>query len=146
MNDRRTLSVGLNPSWRLLVLLSICLGQTQGWTTTVRKPSRNQSIHHDEQRTMRLRPWLRLPPLQKQRSTHILHATSSNDETSNIESQKQQDEEQRQQFTIRNCKFADLKAVSDIIVNSFYTDSMRSSPFAAVLKLGELNRLQQNFP
>ena len=112
----------------------------------MRKPSRNQSIHHDEQRTMRLRPWLRLPPLQKQRSTHILHATSSNDETSNIESQKQQDEEQRQQFTIRNCKFADLKAVSDIIVNSFYTDSMRSSPFAAVLKLGELNRLQQNFP
>lgn len=76
----------------------------------------------------------------------MLRSTGSNDETSNIESEKQQDEEQNLQFPIRNCKFADLKEISDIIVNSFYTDSMRSSPFAAVLKLGELNRLQQNFP
>lgn len=47
-------------------------------------------------------------------------------------------------FTIRNCKYADLGVVADIILASFYQTS--TSPFKNLYRLGELNRLQQNFP
>lgn len=49
-------------------------------------------------------------------------------------------------FKIRKCRYGELSLVSEIIVNSFYDEKMIKSPFAAVLRLGELNRLQQNFP
>jgi len=49
-------------------------------------------------------------------------------------------------MTIRKCRYSDLTIVAEMIVTSFYTAKMRNSPFSAVLKLGELNRLQQNFP
>lgn len=47
-------------------------------------------------------------------------------------------------FKIRNCKYADLGVVADIILASFYQTS--TSPFKNLYRLAELNRLQQNFP
>jgi ribosomal protein S18 acetylase RimI-like enzyme len=122
------------------LLLSTLLVQAEAWTavsTMVKQPFLR------EQQTLLSQG---APLHQQQRSSSFaLKASSCNDGSSKFESQ-QDEQQQRQEFTIRNCKYADLKAVSDIIVDSFYTDNMKSSPFAAVLKLGELNRLQQNFP
>jgi hypothetical protein len=44
--------------------------------------------------------------------------------------------------------YAELKQVSEIMVQSFYADNTNFSllPVAAILKIGEWNRLQQNFP
>jgi ribosomal protein S18 acetylase RimI-like enzyme len=78
--------------------------------------------------------------------TRLWHAAGTSSSESQHDQQRDQQQQQRQQFKIRKCKYADLKAVSDIIVASFYEDKMKSSPFSAILKLGELNRLQQNFP
>ena len=138
MENRRNVSGAPIPSWRILILLSIWLVQTQAWSIV-----QKQSIR-DERRTMKQCP--RIAPQRQQRSTFTLQAVNSDDASSKIESQQENEYQQHQRFTIRNCKYADLKEVSDIIVNSFYTDNLKSSPFAAVLKLGELNRLQQNFP
>jgi ribosomal protein S18 acetylase RimI-like enzyme len=150
MKGRRNVTVAPNPSWRrITMLLSIMLVQAHSWTAvpTVRK----QTILR-EQRTLsqllHVAPPQQQQQLLQQRSLFALQASSCNDASSKFDSQQdeQQQQQPRQEFTIRSCKYADLKAVSDIIVDSFYTDNMKSSPFAAVLKLGELNRLQQNFP
>lgn len=42
--------------------------------------------------------------------------------------------------------YIDLGVVSDIIMNSFYTGENARSPWRQMFRLGELNRLQQNFP
>ncbi|KAI2508378.1 FR47-like protein [Fragilaria crotonensis] len=148
MKGRRNVTVAPNPSWRrITMLLSIMLVQAHSWTAvpTVRKQTILQ-----EQRTLsqllHVAPPQQQQQLLQQRSLFALQASSCNDASSKFDSQQDEQQQQRQEFTIRNCKYADLKAVSDIIVDSFYTDNMKSSPFAAVLKLGELNRLQQNFP
>jgi len=46
-------------------------------------------------------------------------------------------------FRIRPAKYADLGPASDIILESFY---VKKTAFRSLLKLAELNRLQQNFP
>ena len=46
-------------------------------------------------------------------------------------------------FRIRPAKYADLGPASDIILESFY---VQKTAFRGLLKLAELNRLQQNFP
>jgi len=47
-------------------------------------------------------------------------------------------------YTVRNCKYAELAVVADIIMASFYQTS--ASPFKSLYRIAELNRLQQNFP
>ena len=46
-------------------------------------------------------------------------------------------------FQIRPAKYADLGPASDIILDSFYVGK---TAFRGLLKLAELNRIQQNFP
>jgi ribosomal protein S18 acetylase RimI-like enzyme len=43
-------------------------------------------------------------------------------------------------------KLPDLGVVSDLIMTSFYTGENTRSPWRQMFRLGELNRLQQNFP
>lgn len=47
---------------------------------------------------------------------------------------------------IRNADYAELNAVSDIVLQSFYERNIHKGPWKRVYKLAELNRLQQNFP
>jgi len=52
-------------------------------------------------------------------------------------------EQQPFAFQIQTCQYADLNPVSDIIMDSFYETK---TSWRRLLKLAELNRLQQNFP
>mmetsp|Transcript_22564 Transcript_22564/g.24908 ORF Transcript_22564/g.24908 Transcript_22564/m.24908 type:complete len:253 (+) Transcript_22564:134-892(+) len=58
----------------------------------------------------------------------------------------QTDDNHEDSFSVRKCKYDDLKAVTDIVFDSFYSDEMRKSPFSILMKLKELDRLQSNFP
>ena len=100
----------------VVILVALLLVQSQAWTTV-------------QEHSKRYAPATSAISLQR---THLYSSSGSH--------------QNQQHFTIRDCKYGDLKAVSDIIISSFYEQKMRASPFAAVLKLGELNRLQQNFP
>lgn len=120
---------------------------TNAWTTVFISTPRSTRTMTTTNARARASPILRTsrPIVRRTLPCIILRHAAS---TSSSESQpdQQHDQQERQQFKIRKCKYADLKAVSEIIVSSFYDDKMKSSPFSAVLKLGELNRLQQNFP
>ena len=125
-----------------LSLLLICLVEgAQAWLTSPRNlPFFSNPIQSRPQKPLK----------GKHFNTHS-HAQNVNDGfSSSFEAQKEtlleDSKEPLQELTIRNCKYADLNAVADIIVESFYEEKMKSSPFSAILKFGELNRLQQNFP
>jgi ribosomal protein S18 acetylase RimI-like enzyme len=62
--------------------------------------------------------------------------------SSSSESAQQQKDTPRD-FTIRACKYEELAAVADIIMDAFYTEK---STWRRLYQLAELNRLQQNFP
>ncbi|KAL3942541.1 MAG: hypothetical protein SGBAC_003287 [Bacillariaceae sp.] len=47
---------------------------------------------------------------------------------------------------IRSCAYPELKPVSDIVLQSFYEEKIKKSPWRRVYKLAEQNRLQQNYP
>jgi len=50
-------------------------------------------------------------------------------------------------ITIRDCRYAELNPVSDLVVQSFYSKSqLQQDVFKHMYRLAELNRLQQNFP
>ncbi len=73
-------------------------------------------------------------------TTSILLQTSSN---SGIDSLNVSDAREQFYFQIQKCQYADLNPVSDIIMDSFYDNK---TTWRRLLKLSELNRLQQNFP
>jgi ribosomal protein S18 acetylase RimI-like enzyme len=47
-------------------------------------------------------------------------------------------------YTIRDCAYADLHRVADLILSSFYDPSV-ASPWRQLYRMGELNRIQQGF-
>ena len=48
------------------------------------------------------------------------------------------------EISVRDCTFAELTQVSDLIMSSFYANA--TSPWSQLYRMGELNRIQQGFP
>ena len=80
-----------------------------------------------------------------QSSSSSSHLGANNDASDRPDAADEQHCHQQQPlaFQILKCQYADLNPVSDIIMDSFY-DTKTS--WRRLLKLAELNRLQQNFP
>jgi len=100
----------------LIVALVVTVASVEAWTTSTIAPS---CLLKQTRHTI-------VPFLSKQSSNEDADPTSLS-------------------FRIRDCQHAELGACADIIMHSFYNETLQN-PWRSMYRLGELNRIQQGFP
>ena len=138
-SQRRTRQDSKTTMMRLPLLLIFSLGLLQSlpdsfaWTTISRSFLSSLEgayhLHHDKSTSYR--------------HFTALFDTSDFSSTSRSATHHQNGSNATALFQIRPAKYADLGPASDIILDSFY---VKKTAFRGLLKLAELNRIQQNFP
>lgn len=120
--------------WVVVLVLAALLANSEAWST--KAPLCRQNVCSS---VLRASAGSESPAEQD----GIIRSAANSAEDPALNALEDRRNEAEVSFRIKPCQYADLNVVSDIIMESFYDDKVA---WRRLLKLAELNRLQQNFP